>query len=91
MIRFDIRQIHDEPQNLRFVSPCMINEPRWMKFGSIFAELEASFSNTSLSYHVIAKFLFDGDDLRRLSKAASVAVLEEQATGKKFPMRIITR
>ena len=69
----------------------MINEPRWLKFGSIFAELEASFSNTSLSYHVIAKFLFDGDDLMKLSKAANFAVLEEEATGKKFPMRIVTR
>ena len=46
----------DEPECLELVSPSVIDDD-WD--GSIFAELQASFSNPSLRYHAIGKFVFN--------------------------------
>ena len=45
----------DDPVQLRLVSPCIITL-HWD--GCIFADLEASFSQPSLRYHCVGKFMF---------------------------------
>jgi len=80
--------INDKPQHLKLVSPCLVNFSGWN--GEIFAELEASFSNKSLSYHCIGSFFFEDKDLERIGSAACEASQSESET-RKFPLRIITR
>ena len=81
-------QIHDEPQHLELVSPT-VTRRGWD--GSIFAELEASFSNTSLSYHAVASFRFSDADLGELVLAGCKAQQKEAELEKPLPMRIITK
>ena len=49
----------DEPQQLTLVSPNMITTD-WD--GTLFAELQASFSVPSQRYHCIGRFMFCRDD-----------------------------
>jgi len=73
--------IHDKPENLKLVSPNLTDSPQWN--GSIFGELEASFSNPSLCYHAIGRFVFDPKDIGRIKQLAS--------NKPRMPMRIVTR
>merc|ERR1719186_1051173 len=81
--------IYDEPQHLKFVSPCIINSYDWT--GEVFAELEASFSNASLSYHCVGSFFFDDKDLNEIIHMASQASDYETEYKTLLPLRIITR
>eukprot|EP00092_Neocalanus_flemingeri_P000078 GFUD01000080.1.p1 GENE.GFUD01000080.1~~GFUD01000080.1.p1 ORF type:complete len:1171 (-),score=266.56 GFUD01000080.1:163-3675(-) len=71
--------IHDEPQNLKLVSPNLTHSPEWS--GSIFAELETSFSNPSLCYHALGRFVFDSKDIKKIQEISSGKLL----------LRIVTR
>ena len=58
----------DSPRCLTLVSPNLITRD-WD--GSLFAELEASFSLPSLRYHAIGKFSFALEDVERVTRHAS--------------------
>jgi len=73
--------INDKPENLKLISPNLTNSPEWT--GSIFAELEASFSNPSLCYHAIGRFVFAPQDINKIKELTSGKLLA--------PMRIVTR
>jgi len=73
--------MNDQPQNLKLVSPNITNSPDWS--GSFFAELEASFSNPSLCYHAIGRFVIKPSDLEQIRQLASGCLT--------CPMKIITR
>ena len=60
----------DEPENLNLVSPCVIDQD-WD--GSIFAELEASFTNPSLRYHAIGKYMFNSCYYKDIIAAARLS------------------
>jgi len=83
--------VYDEPQILKLVSPNLLKDD-WN--GDLFAELEASFSNGSLKYHVIGKFTFpkcDMDVLKELARKASEIEEEGEEDGVVIPLRIATR
>eukprot|EP00092_Neocalanus_flemingeri_P013687 GFUD01014760.1.p1 GENE.GFUD01014760.1~~GFUD01014760.1.p1 ORF type:complete len:1163 (-),score=280.67 GFUD01014760.1:114-3602(-) len=81
--------VHDEPQHLHLVSPSVTSAGEWN--GNVFAELEASFSNPSLMYHVIGKFVFPDEDLEEIRKLASKAFHQETITRTDIPLRLVTR
>ena len=58
----------DSPRCLTLVSPNLITRD-WD--GSLFAELEASFSLPSLRYHCIGKFSFAPEDVEKVTRLAS--------------------
>jgi len=60
----------DEPECLELVSPSIIDDD-WD--GSIFAELQASFSNPSLRYHAIGKFVFNDSFRIKMIETAKLA------------------
>ena len=57
----------DSPRCLTLVSPNLITQD-WD--GSLFAELEASFSIPSLRYHAIGKFSFAPEDVEKVTRLA---------------------
>ena len=67
-------QMTDEPENLNLVSPCIIDQ-NWD--GSIFAELQASFSNPSLRYHAIGKYMFNSHYCNAIKEASKQAFVTE--------------
>lgn len=73
----------DSPQQLRLVSPCKI-ETDWED--NIFAELEASFSEPSLRYHAIGRFVFNKEYRTAIISAAK----EAEMTGGEQVMRLRT-
>ena len=78
----------DEPIHLRLVSPCIITED-WD--GSIFADLEASFSHPSLRYHCVGKYMFSKDDICKILKlASSHQPLGDKALKRKPLLRLKT-
>ena len=81
--------IFDAPEQLHLVSPCIVTEEGWQ--GDIFAELEASFSNPSLRYHAIARFMFPKYDIDRIRDLARVANSTERQSGRSKPMRLVTK
>jgi len=81
--------VHDEPQHLRLVSPCVVTDNDWN--GNIFAELEASFGNPTCMYHAIGKFIFPPKDLEELRALAKRAFQQENLTRSEIPLRLITR
>jgi len=74
IIRNELYNAHgamtDRPEKLNLVSPCRIDE-EWD--GSIFAELEAAFSNPSLRYHAIGKYMFHSKFCKEIAKAAELS------------------
>ena len=73
----------DEPEHLQLVSPCVIDN-NWD--GSAFAELQASFTNPSLRYHAIGKFMFNSDNYQSIIAAARQSAVTESVN----VMRIVT-
>jgi len=73
----------DEPEHLKLVSPCVIDQD-WD--GSIFAELQASFTNPSLRYHAIGKYVFNSCYNSDIIAAAKISSVTERVT----VMRIVT-
>ena len=74
---------------MRLVSPNIVSCKDWN--GDVFAELDASFSNKNLQYHVIGKFTFPQEDLATIRNLALTAKKEEDKKGIVIPFRIITR
>jgi len=72
IIRNELYNAHgamtDVPEKLNLVSPCKIGQD-WD--GSAFAELEASFSNPSLRYHAIGKYMFNLEFIEQIKEAAT--------------------
>jgi len=58
----------DQPEKLNLVSPCNIDQD-WD--GSVFAELEASFSKPNLRYHAIGKYMFNLQFCEQIREAAN--------------------
>ena len=59
----------DEKIQLRLVSPCIVtSEAQWD--GRIFADLEASFSQPSLRYHCVGKFMFCKQSRAKIARLA---------------------
>lgn len=81
--------IHDDSQQLHLVSPCSVFNEEWS--GEIVAELEASFSKQNLNYHAIASFLFNGEDIQNICKAARKAREQEKISKKPLPLKIVTK
>ena len=68
----------DEKIQLRLVSPCIIT---LIWDGCIFADLEASFSQPSLRYHCVAKFMFSEEsrgEIVRLARETNSRLGEER-------------
>ena len=73
----------DEPEHLQLVSPCVIDN-HWD--GSAFAELQASFTNPSLRYHAIGKFMFNSANYKSITAAARQSAVTENVN----VMKIVT-
>ena len=78
----------DDPIQLRLVSPCII-APEWQWDGCIFADLEASFSQPSLRYHCVGKFMFCKESRAEIIRLAQDSK-SRLAEGKKPVLRMKT-
>ena len=59
--------------------------------GKHFIFHQASFSNHSVMYHVIGKFIFPNKDLEQIKTLAGKAFQQENITRREIPLRLVTR